>query len=127
MAQNADLSLQGMRILIVDDEFLIAITLEETLHDVGAETVTAATLASALKSAAAEPLSAAILDVRLGRDTTEAVANMLSGRGVPFVFYSGQELPSNIRHAHPNVKILAKPTSHSIFVSEILKLAGRGD
>src|SRR5215475_11262559 len=89
--------LQGMRVLVVDDEFLIAVTIEDTLRDAGAEIVSAATLPAALKAASHEPLSAALLDVRLDRHSTEEVADVLASREVPFFFYSGQPLPDRIR------------------------------
>ncbi len=41
--------LQGMRILVADDEFLIAVTIEETLCDAGAEIVSTSTLPDAAK------------------------------------------------------------------------------
>ena len=89
--------LRGLRILVADDKFLIAVTIEETLRDAGAEILSAATLPAALKTANEEQLSAALLDVRLGRQTSEAVADALAARAVPFVFYSGQSLPDRMR------------------------------
>jgi CheY-like chemotaxis protein len=119
-----DQRLRGMRILITDDEFLIVITIEETLRDAGAETVTAATLSAALKMANDEPLSAALLDVRLGRQTTETVADILVTRAVPFVFYTGQALPDRMREKHPDAQVLTKPTPQDAIVEMMLKVAG---
>jgi DNA-binding NtrC family response regulator len=117
-----DLRLQGMRILVADDEFLIAVTIEESLCDAGAEVVTAATLTAAMKTASDEPLSAALLDVRLGRQTTEAVADVLAARGVPFVFYSGQAPPDHMREKHPKAKVLIKPTKQEEIVKMMLQV-----
>jgi CheY-like chemotaxis protein len=117
--------LHGMRILITDDEFLIAITIEETLRDAGAETVTAATLPAAMKVAADEPLSAALLDVRLGRQTTDAVADILSSRQVPFVFYTGQALPADMSRKYAGAEVLAKPARQDAIVEMMLKIVGR--
>src|SRR5215469_2224725 len=100
-----DQPLRGMRILVADDEFLIATLIEETLTDAGAEIVTAATLPTALKAANDEQFSAALLDVRLGRQTTEAVADVLAAHSVPFIFYSGQALPDGIREKHPDARV----------------------
>lgn len=108
--------LQGLRILVADDEFLIAVCIEEALGIAGAEVITVATLSAALKSATDESLSAALLDVRLGRQTTETVADLLAARGVPFVFYTGQELPDHIRQKHPDARVLAKPSKLDAFV-----------
>jgi len=119
-----DRPLRGMRILIADDEFLIAITIEEAFRDAGADVVTAATLGAALKSVRAdEALSAAFLDVRLGHDTTEAVADELAARAVPFAFYTGQALPDHIRRKHPDIKVLIKPSKQELFIATILDIA----
>ena len=117
-----DQRLRGMRILVADDEFLIAVTIEETLRDAGAETVTAATLPAALKMANDGPLSAALLDVRLGAYTSEAVAEALAARGVPFVFYSGQALPDRMREKFPYARVLSKPTRQETFIEAILQV-----
>jgi two-component sensor histidine kinase len=116
--------LRGLRILVADDEFLIAVTIEDTLRDAGAEILSAATLSAALKTANEEPLSAALLDVRLGRQTSEAVADALAAREVPFVFYSGQSLPDRMREKHPNARVLSKPTRQEAFVEAMLRLTG---
>ena len=119
-----DQPLRGMRILVADDEYLIAVTIEETLCDAGAEIVSASTLAAALKSASDDLLTAAVLDVRLGRQTTETVADVLAARAVPFVFYSGQALPDSMRDKHPDAKVLIKPTKQSAFVEVMVKVTG---
>jgi DNA-binding response OmpR family regulator len=121
-ASEQDQPLRGKRILVADDEFLIAVLLEETLNDAGAEIVSAATLSAALKSAEVEPLSAAVLDVRLVRETTETVADILTARRVPFLFYSGQTLPDHIRNRHPHAKVLMKPTRVHEIVEALVKL-----
>ena len=117
--------LQGLRLLVADDEFLIAASIEEAFHDAGADVVVAGTLKTALKIATEEPLSAALLDVHLGRQTTETVADVLANRAVPFLFYSGQALPENIRAKHPNVLVLTKPSRQDVFVEAMLQTMGR--
>ena len=118
-----DQPLQGMLILVADDEYLIAVTIEETLCDAGAEIVSASTLAAALKSANDDLLTAAVLDVRLGQQTTETVADVLAARAVPFIFYSGQELPGFMRDKHPDARVLIKPTKQSTFVEALRSIA----
>ena len=117
-----DLPLSGMRILVVDDEFLILVSIEDALCDAGAEIVTASTLPDALKCATDEPLSAALLDVRLGRKTTEAVADVLAARSVPFAFYTGQALPEEIRGKHPHAAVLIKPSKQHEFIRAMSQL-----
>lgn len=101
---RTDRPLQGRRVLVADDEFLIAIVIEESLRDAGAEIISAATLAATIRATEEQNLSAAILDVRLGRQTTEEAAEILAAKGVPFVFYGGQALPESMRSKFPGAK-----------------------
>jgi CheY-like chemotaxis protein len=118
---ESDHPLQGMRILVAEDEFLILVCIEEAFRDAGAEIVSAGTLPAALKHATDEPLSVALLDVRLGRQTTETVADVLAARAVPFVFYTGQALPDNIREKHAAAAVLAKPSKEGAFIEAMLQ------
>ena len=102
--------LDGVRILVVDDEFMIALDIEATLLEAGADVVALCmTLSEALSVAALEKVAIATLDIRLGRDTSEAVAALLAERGIPFVFYSGQSLPNEMRERWPRSLLVAKP------------------
>jgi CheY-like chemotaxis protein len=76
--------LAGRRILLVEDEFLIAMEVEDVLRDLGAEVVGPfARLEPALGVVHREKLDGAVLDVRLNGDTIEPVAAVLISRGVP--------------------------------------------
>ncbi len=114
--------LQGMLILIVDDEFLIAAAIEETFREAGAETISASTLSAALESAETALLTGAVLDVRLGRQTTQPIADVLTRRGISFFFYSGQVLPEAMRGRYPDVPVLMKPLPQSAFVDALLSV-----
>ncbi len=77
------------KILLVEDEPLISAITEEWLSELGHEVVgPAADLASALKLADT-PIDAAIVDVSLGRQSGYPLADILTARGVPFVFATG--------------------------------------
>src|SRR5215469_596961 len=83
--------LAGARILVVEDEFIIALEIQANLEEAGATVVgPALTLQQALELAENESLSAAMLDLRLGRDSAAAVAQVLAERHIPFLFYTGQ-------------------------------------
>ena len=118
--------LQGLRILVADDEIIIALDIEATLSEAGAEVVGPfGTLRQTLEAAAIEPLSAAILDIRLGKVNTGPVAEKLVARRIPFLFYSGQSLPQDMlaySGAHP---VLSKPAGNGAFVRALLDLVGR--
>ena len=77
-------SLEGRRILVVEDEFLIAMDVEDVLRALGAEVVGPfGRLEPALGAVQREDLDGAVLDVRLDGDTIEPVAAVLVSRGVP--------------------------------------------
>ena len=75
------------RILVVEDDFLVATLLTEILESVGWQVIgPVAQLATALDAAASEGFDAAVLDVNLGDQTVYPVAEVLDARRVPFVF-----------------------------------------
>ncbi|UCI16986.1 response regulator [Mesorhizobium sp. B2-1-8] len=112
--------LSGARILVADDEILIALDIVDILADAGAQVVgPCTTLAETLKFAQHEELSAATLDIRLGRETTEAVAAALADRGIPFIFYSGQALPASIEARWPNCQVIGKPADQDALVNAL--------
>jgi CheY-like chemotaxis protein len=97
------------RILIVEDEPMIAMMVEEFLADLGWKVVgVSGSLHSALAMARDADIDAAILDVNLrGKDSFEA-ADILGGRSIPFVFASGygsDEISGRFR----DVPVLTKP------------------
>ncbi len=77
-------------ILIVEDEPLISMILEEWMVDLGHEVVgPAATVAEAIKLINTDIIHAALLDVRLRQDKSDAIAQMLLERSIPFAFTTG--------------------------------------
>ncbi|MBN9033644.1 MAG: hypothetical protein BGO05_12840 [Rhizobiales bacterium 63-7] len=99
----------GARILIVEDEALIAMLLEEMLTDLGYELAgTAATLAQALELAEATELEGAILDLSLGGEKSLPVADVLAARGIPYMFASGYGR-SGLEEPYASRALLRKP------------------
>jgi DNA-binding LytR/AlgR family response regulator len=91
----------GRRVLVAEDEFLLALEVEDTLRRAGYEVVgPAATAAEAERLAREQALDAAVLDVDLRDDVVFAAADALALRGVPFVFLTGYgpaSLPGRLR------------------------------
>ena len=89
------------RILVVEDEAMIAMLVEEMVLDFGSEVVgPAAKMEEALRLASDASLDAAILDVNVGGAVVYPVADLLRARGVPIIFatgYGAGELPSRFR------------------------------
>jgi two-component SAPR family response regulator len=123
--------LEGTRILVGDDEILIALDIAAILSDAGAAVIGPCTsLSHMLKLAKQEQLSGAILDIQLGRATTETVAEALFDRRIPFLFYSGQRLPESIRMRWPECIVVPKPADELTLVkalAALLKNAVRSD
>jgi len=82
--------LKGKRILVVEDEALIAVMVEDMLTEMGSEIVgPAATIEEALRLARSETLDGAVLDVNVRGERIDPVAEMLMARGVPILFATG--------------------------------------
>jgi two-component sensor histidine kinase len=108
-SQPALLKVAGRRILVVEDEPLIAMDIEDKLLAAGCEVVgPAATVATALRLASELAIDAALLDANLGGHPVDELAAELARRGIPFAFVSGfgrQSLPIPFQDA----RLLTKP------------------
>lgn len=83
-------ALAGLRVLIVEDEPVVAMCLEDILEELGCVTVGPANrLSEGLALAEEEALDAAILDINLAGERSNAIAELLRMRGIPFAFASG--------------------------------------
>lgn len=84
-------SLEGRRILVVEDESLVAMLLETILEDMGCTPVgPISNVDEALSTVAEEAhIDAALLDVNVAGQQVFPVAAALKARGVPFVFSTG--------------------------------------
>lgn len=95
--------IDGLRLLLVEDEYLLALYLGELIEELGARVVgPVASVAAALELIDHGPaIDGAILDVNLAGEPVFAVADALAARQVPFVFASGYDreaLPERFRH-----------------------------
>lgn len=103
--------LLGKRILIVEDEAMVAMMVEDMLDDAGCVVVgVAGTLQTALRRAGDETLAmdGAVLDVNLGGEKVFPVADVLAARGVPFVFATGYG-KAGVEERFGHVSVLSKP------------------
>jgi len=85
-------AIEGLRLLIVEDEAMVAMLIEDALLELGCEVVgPAGSVRAALRLAEATDgaLDGALLDINLGGEKVYPVAAALARRGVPFVFVSG--------------------------------------
>jgi CheY-like chemotaxis protein len=114
--------LRSMRVLIVEDEHLVALALADDLEEAGAIVVgPAATVGGALDLVQQHELDAAVLDIRLNKQFVFPVADTLMERGVPFLFTTGYDadmLPSDYAH----VPKCEKPASASTVLDILASL-----
>ena len=99
--------LSGRRVLVVEDETMVAWLLEDMLADLGCAVVgPAAYVNQALAMLDAEALDAAVLD--LNGQKSYPVADALAARGVPFVFSTGYNKDS-LPNSYQSFPVLQKP------------------
>ena len=97
------------RILIVEDEPFIALTLEDMLFELGFVVAgCVADVPAALALIGREEIDGALLDVNLGSQSIDAVADLLAERDCPFVFTTGYGR-TGIPPAYANRAVLQKP------------------
>lgn len=79
------------RILIVEDEILVAMALQGMLEELGYEVESVSNLEAALKAAEVCNFAAAILDFYLHGRPVDPVADVLARRGIPYAISSGMD------------------------------------
>ena len=110
-------SLRDKNVLIVEDEYLIAMDLENTLREQGAHVVgPAASVDEALELLAHAHVDCAVLDVNLQGERIYAVADSLRVAGIPYVFATGYA-PSTIAPGYEDVPCLTKPFDPEVVTS----------
>ncbi|MER0236780.1 response regulator [Fulvimarina sp. MAC8] len=110
--------LRGLRVLIAEDEALVAMDLTDTVELAGGEVIgpfaTSRESADALGSAS---FDIAILDVRLEDGEVFPVADVIRDRNIPIVFHSGHINPAELSKRYPNAGFCAKPSTPERLVS----------
>lgn len=100
--------LNGIRVLIVEDEPLLALELEDMLTDMGCAIAgRAGRLETALAMARELDFNVAILDVNLGETRVDAAAEIIADRGIPIVLTTGYG--ESARSPVASCEIVAKP------------------
>jgi CheY-like chemotaxis protein len=84
------LKLPGLRVLIVEDEALVAFQLEDMLADLGCAIIgPASRVGQALDLLGRQTVDAAVLDLNVGGELVYPVADALARRGLPYIFATG--------------------------------------
>jgi PAS domain S-box-containing protein len=103
----------GNRLLLVEDEALVAMAMRDQLGDLGFEVTVASTANGALAAARDHEVNAALLDVNLGGELIYPLADLLAAKGVPFAFVTGYGAET-IDHRFDRVPVLQKPIERQV-------------
>ncbi len=105
-------TLDGLHILLVEDEYLIALDVETICLDHGATQVTiAGRLAELQDRSLTDGVDAAIVDLMINGVPTLNFAARLQQQGIPFIFATGHMMTDDIRARFPHVELVEKPYS----------------
>jgi CheY-like chemotaxis protein len=123
-----DILLNGKRILVVEDEFLILLDIRHILERAGATSiVTASGVADALAAIdSGAAIDAAVLDLRLDRDSSTPIAERLLVKRVPFVFLTGAPSEASQAQQFADVPVVGKPFDSAALLAALSRaLSGR--
>jgi DNA-binding NtrC family response regulator len=113
--------------LIVEDEFILALDLQDLVEAAGAAVIgPAPTVEKALQLAKSERLSCAILDVQVNGESVFPVAGWLSEKGIHFLFHTGHGDAQALREEWPGSEVLIKPAQYDQLLSLLVEMTKRG-
>jgi len=118
MLRNA---LRGRSILVVEEEPHVACGLADGLRRAGAKVFAADKLRDALYLAEHPALSAAVLNLRIGDDTTTRVCCRLAHLGVPFMLLTRYDA-SEVSKRWPAAPVMNKPADSAVVVDCVASL-----
>ena len=114
-------ALAGKRVLIVEDEMLIALLIEDHLIEFGCSMVgPCGSVAQALDTIRAEPVDMAVLDVNLGGEMVYPVAEALEKLHIPFLFLSGYGQEA-LRPGDARWRVCTKPFTAKILANMMIE------
>ncbi|MFN3523430.1 MAG: response regulator [Phenylobacterium sp.] len=119
--------LDGLRVLVVEDEMMVSMLIEDMLGDLGCQVVgPASRIEDALELMNSAAIDCAVLDVNLGGQPIFPLADILRERGRPFAFATGYG-DAGLREADRGTPVLQKPFREvdlARVLGELRKLVG---
>jgi CheY-like chemotaxis protein len=101
--------LDGLKVLVVEDEMMVSMLIEDMLSDLGCQVVgPAARIEDALELVKSAEIDCAVLDVNLGGQPIFPLADVLRERGAPFAFATGYG-DAGLRDKDKGTPVLQKP------------------
>lgn len=127
MGEQPNGMLHGLRVLIVEDEHLVALALADDLEDAGAIVLgPASTVDAALDLVDRHDIEVAVLDIKLQSEMVFPVADRLSARGVPFLFTTGFDA-GVVPDEYSQVPKCDKPANVTTIMTILAELTRRAD
>lgn len=115
-----------MRILVVEDEALIALQLEMEIEDIGHTVAgTCMNLPECLQFIEGTEIDGAILDVDLRGVDVFPAAEKLRQKNIPFVFHTGHGNKHQIEERFPRSTVFKKPTSTDIMLKKLFSFSAK--
>lgn len=120
-------ALEGVRVLVLEDEYLIALDVEQLCRDHGARDVVIVRDFGELGPdlLADEPFHAAVLDLMLGGKPTTDFARLLAQRSVPFIFATGYTDVESMLDGFAGVPVVGKPYAGRDLIAALEQAIGR--
>ena len=113
-------SLAGLRVLLLEDEYLIAMDVEQLCRDNGADDVTIVRSFDEMNGFPEQPaFDVAILDLMLGSVSTLDFARRLLECGTPFIFASGHSDLEEVALKFPGIAVVGKPYAGDDLISAV--------
>jgi len=110
-------ALQGLSILVVEDEPLIGMDIRTALEQAGAHVTATTAVRHALILVGHDGLAAAIMDHALADGDSTELCRRLKARGIPYVSYSGYHPVTGASHDAPHV---SKPATMDALLSAVV-------
>lgn len=118
--------LKGRSVLLVEDNMIIAMDGEDALRDLGAEVLTASNVARARDAIEGGTVDLAVLDFNLGSESSLPVADLLTERGIPFLFATGYGDGLDLPARFTTVTLVKKPYSGATLAQALAPMVQPG-
>ena len=126
MASPQPQPLERPKVLVVEDEFIIALDLSETVKDLGYELEGPyAGNEDAFEGMGDELPDLAILDVFTADGEVYPLADRLAAAGVPIIFHSGHVQPEEVKALYPDAQACAKPCPPDRLIDALQEAVGK--
>ncbi len=120
--------LSSCRVLVVEDEPLVAEHLQDLLTDAEAIVIGPISTMAAARQLVRNGtvIDVALLDLNLGDGSVTPLLEALAARSVPTLVYTGGVVPEAVRHRHPDLVVLTKPVAPARLTAELRRVTRSG-